>query len=42
MIQLRPCSIRQHSVPRFPTAAEAYAKLMAGKARFRMVLTMDR
>jgi propanol-preferring alcohol dehydrogenase len=23
-------------------ASEAYAKLMAGKARFRMVLTMDR
>jgi propanol-preferring alcohol dehydrogenase len=22
-------------------AAEAYAKMMAGKARFRMVLTMD-
>jgi len=23
-------------------AAEAYAKMMSGKARFRMVLTMDR
>jgi hypothetical protein len=31
----------QETVP-LDQAANAYAKMMAGKARFRMVLTMDR